>query len=57
MSPIEIVDKHPEIPWREMRDMRNLLAHEYFGVNTKIVWETIQTDLPAIVPVLKALLQ
>jgi uncharacterized protein len=57
MSPIEIVDKHPEIPWREMRDMRNLLAHEYFGVNTKIIWETIQTDLPAIVPVLKALLQ
>ena len=37
--------------------MRNLLAHEYFGVNTKIVWETIQTDLPAIVPVLKSLLK
>jgi uncharacterized protein with HEPN domain len=55
--PDEIVDKHPEIPWREMRYMRNLLAHEYFGVNTKIVWETRQTDWLAIVPVLKALLR
>ena len=54
--PAEIADKHSEIPWREMRDMRNLLSHEYFGVNRNIVWETIQTDLPAIVPFLRDLL-
>ena len=54
--PDEIVGKHSEIPWREMRDMRNLLSHEYFGVNRNIVWETIQTDLPAIVPFLRDLL-
>jgi uncharacterized protein with HEPN domain len=55
--PDDIIEKNPGIPWKEMRDMRNLLSHEYFGVNTKIIWETIQTDLPAIVPVLKRLLQ
>lgn len=55
--PDTIIEKNPGIPWREIRDMRNLLAHEYFGVNTKIIWETVQTDLPAIVPVLKKLLQ
>ena len=32
--PDEIVEEHTEIPWREMRDMRNLLSHEYFGVNS-----------------------
>ena len=44
--PDEIVQSHPEIPWREMADMRNIIVHEYFGVNEKIVWETIQKDLP-----------
>jgi uncharacterized protein with HEPN domain len=29
-----------------MADMRNIIVHEYFGVNEKIVWETIQKDLP-----------
>jgi uncharacterized protein with HEPN domain len=55
--PEDIVENNPGIPWSEMRDMRNLLAHEYFGVNTRIVWETIQTDFPAIVRSLRGLLQ
>ena len=55
--PDDIVENNPGIPWREMRDLRNLLAHEYFGVNTRIVWETIRTDLPAIVRSLRGLLQ
>ena len=54
--PDEIVEKHSEIPWREMRDMRNLLSHEYFGVNSDIVWETIQSDLPTLPALLKAIL-
>jgi uncharacterized protein with HEPN domain len=40
-----------------MRDMRNVLAHEYFGINEKIVWETLQNDLPPLVPMLKDLLR
>ena len=55
--PEEIVAGHPEIPWQDMRDMRNVLAHEYFGINEKIVWETIQNDLSSIVPDLKNLLR
>ena len=41
--PEEIVGKHPEIPWRDMADMRNLLSHEYFGINNKIVWKPCRT--------------
>ena len=37
--PEEIVAEHPEIPWQDMRDMRNVLAHEYFGIDSEIVWE------------------
>jgi uncharacterized protein with HEPN domain len=37
--------------------MRNVLAHEYFGINEKIVWETLQNDLPPLAPMLKDLLR
>lgn len=37
---------HPEIPWKDMSDMRNKLIHEYFGVNIKVVWKTINEDIP-----------
>lgn len=36
---------HPQIPFRDIIDMRNFLAHEYFGVNTKVVWDTCKNDL------------
>ncbi len=55
--PEHVIAENPEIPWRDMSDMRNLIVHEYFGVSNKILWETIQTDLPPLVPLLQKLLE
>ena len=55
--PEQVINENPEIPWREMGDMRNIVVHEYFGVSDKILWETIQTDLPPLVPLLEKLLK
>jgi len=41
-------EKYPEIPWQDVKDFRNLLAHEYFGVDLEIVWNTVHDDLPAL---------
>jgi uncharacterized protein with HEPN domain len=49
--PEELKIQYPEVPWREIKDFRNLLIHEYFGVDLRIVWNTIHQDLP---PLLKA---
>ena len=54
--PEEIVRAHPAIPWAEMRDMRNLIAHEYFGISPQIVWRTAVVHVPEIVPLLRRLL-
>jgi uncharacterized protein with HEPN domain len=48
---------YPEIPWVDIRGMRNLIIHEYFRVNLNIIWETIQTDLPPLMEQLKALVE
>ncbi len=51
--PIEIQEQYQNIPWNMMKGIRNVLAHEYFGIDLKIVWKTVKNDLP----VLKKLLQ
>ncbi len=40
--------KSPEIPFRDIIDMRNMLIHNYAGVNLRIVWETCQNNLPEL---------
>jgi len=55
--PDEVVATHPDLPWSEMRDMRNIVVHEYFGVDPAIIWRTIREDLPPLVPQLESLLR
>jgi uncharacterized protein with HEPN domain len=38
--------KFSEIEWNQIIGMRNILVHEYFGVDTNLVWEIIKSDLP-----------
>jgi len=42
----ELRKEHAEISWRDAVDMRNFLIHEYFGVRTRVVWDTCRDDLP-----------
>ena len=44
----DFTDAHPEIPWRNMRGMRNRMAHGYFDINLEVVWDTVKTALPAL---------
>lgn len=53
--PADIQVLAPEIPWRLMGDMRNIMAHEYFQVNLRITWSTIQNNLPILIDPLQQL--
>lgn len=55
--PSEIIASHPEIPWREMRGLRNVVAHGYFAVSVSTVWETAIGDLPPLAKQLARLLE
>jgi uncharacterized protein with HEPN domain len=52
----EVRRRFPDVAWAEMSDMRNVLIHEYFGVDLPILWKTIRSDLPPVVSALKAAL-
>ena len=46
--PQEVRDKYPFIEWRKISDFRNVLAHEYFGLDYEIMWEIIKNKLPEL---------
>ena len=45
---------HTQVPWRNMRGMRNRIAHGYFDINLDVVWDTVQTALPQLLEQLAA---
>lgn len=55
--PRDVQDRYPEIPWTNIWGARNIVIHEYHGVDLAIIWRTVQERLPTMVPMLKAILE
>ena len=46
--PKELKKKYPDIPWTKIIGMRNIISHEYFGIDTSTVWETVILRIPEL---------
>jgi uncharacterized protein with HEPN domain len=44
--------KHPKLPWRQIRGMRNAIAHGYFDIDFEIVFDTVTESLPSLLKLL-----
>lgn len=54
--PPEYLALHPEVDWRGLKGMRDILAHKYFGLDISIIWATVSVELPGLVVRLEAAL-
>ncbi len=46
--PIDQQSQYPELPWPKMVGMRNVLVHNYFNIDLDIVWQVVESELPAL---------
>jgi uncharacterized protein with HEPN domain len=53
----EFATAHPEIPWAQMRGMRNRMVHGRFDVDSNIVWDAVRSSLPQLESQLRQLLE
>jgi uncharacterized protein with HEPN domain len=44
----EFKRQHPDLPYKDIIGMRNVVVHDYFGVNSKVIWDTCKEDLPRL---------
>jgi len=46
--PISFKVKYPDVPWKQMAGMRDILIHEYFDVDLSLTWKVVKQELPLI---------
>ncbi len=54
--PDDVVARAPEIEWRKIRGMRDVVAHGYFGLNMKVIWDTAKAKLDELEQAVRRLL-
>lgn len=54
--PASARQQYPQVPWEQMQAMRNVIIHEYFRIDEEVLWQTIQVDLPPLIPLLEDVL-
>jgi uncharacterized protein with HEPN domain len=53
----EFRNSHPQLPWSQIIGMRNVLVHDYFGIDAEIVWAAVERDLPKLRAEIESLLR
>jgi uncharacterized protein with HEPN domain len=53
--PPELQQLRPDIPWRDVATIGNILRHKYHSVSNKIIWDVVQHDLPALKVAIEAI--
>lgn len=53
----DVRNKYPDVEWRKIAGLRDIVAHEYFGISLEIVWDVLENKLPPLNNAIKKILQ
>lgn len=51
--PEVLKEQHPEVPWQDIKDMRNKLIHDYGHVDLELVWVVVQKEIPKLKSIIR----
>lgn len=55
--PTGLRNAHPEVPWKRVAGLRDVLIHQYFGVDAELTWQLVQESLPAFKAQIEAIVE
>jgi uncharacterized protein with HEPN domain len=55
--PAALRERHPDVPWRRLIGLRNVVVHEYFGMDLGIIWRIVRDELPTVKASVKKVLE
>lgn len=57
MTTKEFKECHPQLPWRQIEGMRHILVHGYYSISAEVLYDVIQNDIPALIPILTSYIE